>query len=284
MPASVPCPECKNEIPQPSPQCPHCGRPGIFWNVAEVEDVEERKALESRYQRAKVDSLARGAEPRVQDFENATNHSTAVLARSEQELLRLASSSKQLYATYYSQLESGLKLPDGDEWDVLREVADTLLFPKYKNEIRFAALSLNGVGLANYGSCSVSLKDEMIAHRSSLLEENSALFMERHGVKAGRASNLPKGFRATWSERSKLCVAKLSRRIDSTTKDSEFAHILLSQGATSADDEFVEVHVYGPISVLTMDKVTVTETSMRKKSVIIRTIKAKLAKFGVSVA
>jgi hypothetical protein len=280
---SVPCPACGHEIQQPAERCPHCGKPGYFWNVLAAEDVAERAALERRYQAAKRDAASRKAETQLQDFENATANSMAVIARSESEVLRLANSAKQLYSTYYQLIEAGIRLPEGDQWDVLRELADTVLFPGYKKEMRFAALSLDGVGLSNYGACSIVFRDEMIAHRASVFEENSALFMEQREIKISRSPNLPKGYRATWDERARLCVAKLSGKIDSATRSGEYSGLLLKQGVTSEADEFVEAHIWGPMTVLTMERVIITDPKPRYRATIIRAIKAKLAKHNVKV-
>ncbi len=208
--------------------------------------------------------------------------SAAVIARSESELLRLAMSTKQLYATYYQQLEGGVRLPDGDTWDVVREIADTLLFPKYKKEVRFGALSLDGIGLANYGSCSITLRNEMISHRTSVFEENSVLFMKHKKIRTSNP-NLPKGFRATWNERAKLSIAKLAPSIDSTLVPNQYSKLLLTQGASSADDKFIEVHIWGPISVMSIEKVTVTAREAGVKETILKAVTSELLKHGVTV-
>jgi hypothetical protein len=283
MPLSVPCSFCHNEVPQPSPCCPHCGGRGLFWNVVAAEQPDERAALNRRYQAARKDATARSAGGRLQGFENALAGSKAVIARSQSEVLRLATSTRQLYGTYYQLIEAGLRLPDGDEWDVLRELADTVLFPHYKQEMRFGALSLDGVGLPNYGPCSIVLRDEMISHRTSVFEENSALFMERRKIKISREPKLPRGYRGTWGDRAKLCVAKLSTRIDSTTGLDKYSGILLRAGATSEDDDFVEVHIFGPMTVLTMERVIVMAPQTSKRATITRSIKSKLAKHNVQV-
>lgn len=282
MPLSVTCSSCGNEIPQPSPCCPHCGRPGLFWNVVAAEEPDEEAALDRRYRVAKREAIKRGAESALQGFENALAGSKAVIARSQSEVLRLATSTRQLYGTYYQLIEAGLRLPDGDEWDVLRELADTALFPHYKQEMRFGALSFDGVGLPNYGPCSIVLRDKMISHRTSVFEENSALFMERRKIKISRAPKLPKGHRATWGERARLCVAKLHGKIDSTTGVDKYSGILLTAGATSEDYDFVEVHIFGPMTVLTIERVIVMAKAS-KRATITRTIKSKLAKHKVQV-
>lgn len=282
MPASISCPFCTNEIPQPAPCCPHCGQRANFWNVIDADQADERAALQVRYEAAKADAVSRGVDVTVQDFETVVAGSKAVLARSVEELQRLATSHRQLYATYYQLIEAGLKLPDDDEWNVARELTDTVLFPNYKEQIRFAALSLDGVGLSTFGVCSIELRDEMIAHRTSVFDENSVLFMERHGVKVSRKPGVPKGYRAIWEEREKLCAAKLAARIDSTTAPNQYSSLLLTQGASPEAHEFVEVHIFGPMTVLTMKRVRITVTKPRSKATI-RALKSNLAKHGVSV-
>lgn len=279
MSLSITCESCKNEIPQPAERCPHCGEPGIYWNVLAAQEASEVAALDRRYAVAKKDAASRKADGPLQDFESAIAGSRAVIARTESEVLRLATSTRQLYGSYYQQIEGGVRLPDGDDWDTWRELADTVLFPKYKQEIKFGALSLDGISLSSYGSCSIVLRDDMISHRTSVFEENSAIFMKRHGVRP----NVPKGYRAAWQERAKLCVAKLGERFDSGTVPGEYSRILLKQGATSNDEEFIESHTWGPITVLTMERVIVTESNPSKRTVIRRTIEAKLRAHNVPV-
>lgn len=278
MSTSFPCPECNNNIRPPAERCPHCGRPGIFWNVRAAQDATERAKLERRYQSAKDDAVVRGSIDTLQDFEAAVSKSRAVIARSDSEVLRLVTSDNQIYATYYSLREAGLRLPEGNKWDMLREVADSALFPGYKKEIRFAALSLDGIGLSNYGECSIVLRDEMIAHRASVFEENSILFMKNHEIKVAEADKLPEGYRAPWEERARLCVAKLSRRIDAGTTSDQYSGILLRSGASGAEDEFIEVHIWGPMTALTMEQIIVTAPKTRQRATIIKAIKAKLAR------
>lgn len=283
MPASLSCAYCHNDIPPPSDKCPHCARPGIFWNVLVAEDSNERGELLNRYNAAKAEALRRGTNTVLADFEKALEASVAVIARSESEVLRLATTTKQLYATYYEQLESNIRLPDGDEWDVVREVTDTVLFPKFKREIRFGALSIDGVGVVNYGTCSMALRSEMISHRASVFEENSVLFMKHQNIQVSNPV-LPKGFRAAWNDRAMLSVAKLESVIDPKLLPDEYSKLLLTQGASSADDDFIEVHIWGPISVLTMEKVTITAPSRGPRETILKAVTSKLAAHGVTVA
>jgi hypothetical protein len=283
MSKSRDCKYCNNSFPLSASLCPHCGRPSYYPNVDMANEEDEQSALENHYQAAKRDAISRTADVPLQDFENAVASSQAVLARSESEVLRLANSNKQLYATYYQLTEAGVRLPEGDQWDTLRELADTVIFPGYKKEIRFAALSLDGVGLTNYGSCSIVFRDRMIAHRASVFEENSALFVKRQ-IKMSGNPNMPKGYRATWDGRAKLCVAKLAGKVDSATHSDKYSGLLIKQGATSENDEFIEVHIWGPMTALTMERVIVTDPKPRHRAIIVRAIKAKLAKHNVQVS
>jgi len=284
MPSQVPCAGCGYEIPQPAERCPHCGRPGIFWNVIAATDASEEAALDRRYKTARSDAAQRGADVKVQHFEDTLKESKAIIATSVTNLSRLASSHRQLHATYYDLIGGPIKFPEGSEWDLLRVLADVLLFGEGKKHIRFAALSLNDIGLTNYGPCALILKEHMISHRSSVFEENCALFMERKGIRVQRQPKLPKGYKATWERRARLCVAKLADRIDSGTTSDKYSEILLKNGTTSAQDEFVEVHIWGPFTVFTLEKVKVIAQSSSARATILKAIKFKLSKYGVPVS
>src|SRR5215204_2199269 len=99
------------------------------------------------------------------------------------------------------------------------------------------------------------------------------------------ASDVPKGYRAVWSDRAKLCIAKLSSEIDTTTTTAEYLSILLKQGATSKEDECVEVHIFGPMTIWTIEEVTFKATIKNRAELAkIKGIKEKLRKYGVKVS
>jgi predicted nucleic acid-binding Zn-ribbon protein len=280
---SRPCADCGNEFPSSAERCPHCGRPGLFPNVFAADAAEERDALDNRYRLAMTEAVTRGADSIVKDFENAVADSRAVIARSSHELLRLATSDNEIYGTYYNLIDGGVRIPEGSKWDILRVLTDDALFPNYKEQIRFASLSLNKNGLSNYGEFSIVLRTDLIAHRATVFEENCVLFMAHHNVKIAEADKLPQGYRAVWNERAKLCAAKLSEKIDDSTRPDEYSDLLLRQGATSAKDEFVEVHIWGPMTVRTIEEVTVNNSKSASRAVN-KSIKARLAKFKVKVS
>ncbi|HEX7185075.1 MAG TPA: hypothetical protein VF756_24820 [Thermoanaerobaculia bacterium] len=246
------CEFCKNNIPVTEERCPHCGRVGKAPNVKAAEAESEKQALDERYQASLWDADGRRCRDVVDAFEAAAAGSQAVINCRLEVLERLASWDGEIYASFYQRLEGGIQLPYGDRWDHLRQLADAALFPLYFRQIRFAALSLDGVGVKSYGPCSVALKEELIAHRSSVFEDNAAVFLRDRGYQ------VPAGSRAVWRERSKLCVAKLAFRLQANTRPDEFAALLLEQGATPEHDRFVEVHVWGPLTVRTFERVTLS--------------------------
>ena len=276
------CIDCSNDFSTSAERCPHCGRPGLFPNVHAAEQSGDRDALSKRYDSAVSEATARGAERSLHSFEAALASSQAVIARSATDLFRLATSDNEIYGTYYSLLGAGLRLPLGTKWDIVRGVVDSALFPNYKEQVRFAALSLDGVGLSSYGEFSIGLRADMIAHRATVFHENSILFMKHQRIRIAEADSLPKGYRAVWSERGKLCVAKLSPRIDDSTHPQEYSALLLQQGVTSEEDEFVEVHIWGPMTIRTIEQVTLTNPRLVKR-VTIKAIKAKLMKVKVRI-
>ena len=277
------CAHCKNDMPGSASICPHCGRPGLYPNVRAAEDPAEVAALDGRYLAAFNDATARGADANLRDFEGKIKQSRAVLARTANELQRLATSDNQIYATYYDLLRAGVISHAGDRWALLRALADEAMFPGYKEEIRFAALTLDMRGLSSYGDCFVVLRTDMIAHRATAFEENSTLFMRHHRILMDEADNLPRGYRATWDDRGRLCAAKLFREIDAHTPEDEYSKVLLRQGTTTADDEFVEVHVWGPMTARTFEQVSVKSRSRRAHRVIVGALRERLGKLSVKL-
>jgi hypothetical protein len=283
MPTKRQCEYCGNGLPRGYPACPHCGRPGRYQNVDDAADPEEKAALETRYLAAVADCLARGAEKSLKGFEAEATKSKAVSSRPIGFLQPLAQSGKAVYSTYYKMMQAEIRLPDGEKWDSLRAVADEALFTGFKENIRFAALSVDGMGVSNYGDCTIIFRDEMIAHRASVFEENSTLFMDHQGILMSQANELPKGCRATWEERHKFCVAKLHRSIDAATQPNQYSALLLHQGAKTDNDDFVEVHIWGSMTRRTIERVTVPRPKNSAERIIIKAIKESFETVGATL-
>jgi hypothetical protein len=282
------CGHCPYDVPVSWQHCPHCGRPRRFPNVLAALDPEEQTNLDNRYKTAVNSATKVGCLSLVQEFEAATSRSQAVIARPIGEVLRLATTDRELYSTFY-QLRD-LRLPKGmasrasPNWDAIRAVADTALFgDDNKKEIRFASLTLEDVGLNNYGECSMILREDMISHRTSIFEENSLIFMRRHKVSIWESPDLPKGYRCTWADRGKLCVAKLSAKITTTTKKEDFQSVLTIQGQSSLEDDFVEAHIFGTLTVRSLRKVVVTRKSRQPSRGKLKALEELLTKAKVEM-
>ena len=154
------CEYCDKPIVRSASRCPHCGRPGWFPNVRDAQESAEQAALESRYGASVSAASARGLADETRTLQAMLESTVAVVARSVDEVLRLAKSDNELYATFYQQTESGSRLPDDNEWDILRACADDALFPGYKKEIRFGSLSVDGLGISRYGDCYLVLAND----------------------------------------------------------------------------------------------------------------------------
>jgi hypothetical protein len=281
--SSSPCPDCTQPLQIVAEHCPHCARPGRYPNVLLASQAADVAALDDRLQKAEARASARGAATNVQDFSAALADSKAVIARPRGELERLASNDNQVYATYYQLIDAEARVPDDDKWDALRRGTDEALFPGQKEKVRFAALTLDAVGVLNYGACQMTLRAPMIAHRASVFEENTAAFMEKHEVKLKDAPASAVGFRAPWGDRAKVCVAKLADEITPATTQAMRPGILLHQGATSAEDRFVEVHIWGPMTIRSFERVVFLRSKDRKKlhKSDEKVLHAQLAKLGV---
>ncbi len=284
MTRSDTCPHCGNSIPLSEVRCPHCAQPGSFPNVRVARDPIERDALEKRYQNAVANAVSRGCGDVLEDFENIIGKTQAVINRRLGVVQRLASSDNEVYATYYQLSESGIQIPSGDKWDLLRRLADDAILPGYKEDIRFGALSLDGHGIYYYGECSIVLRDNMIAHRASVFEENSVMFLKHHDIKCSDVDNLPKGYRGIWDERGKGCVAKLADKISAGTNSNEYALLLLRNGRIPEEDIFVEVHIWGPITRRTFEKVILKQPKRKgAPRVILKALNKTLSEANVGL-
>jgi hypothetical protein len=272
------CGHCGAPLPRDVVSCPHCGRPSLFPNVRAAQDGKERVALAERYRIAVEAAAARGCAEVVRAFESTAGTSKAVIARPLRETERLASSDQQLYSTYYKLIEAGVQLPSGKKWDKVRQLADVGLFGLLNApNIRFAALSTEDEAPASYGECCLVLREDRIAYRASLFEDNSAIFM------AKKRYDLVPGYRATWEERAMLCVAKLAEHLQVDTPASRFSSLLMRSGATSEDDRFVEVHIWGSITRRTLQRVRIMSSPRdgRPGKTRLKALRDRLAEVGV---
>jgi hypothetical protein len=284
-PRVIVCRECGHDFSLELSVCPHCYRPCAHYpNVTAAQDPGERQALQRRHAAARDKAQAAGVASVFDGFEEAVGQtSVAVVARPMDIAVLLMKSTEELWPTYHQMRAAGLRRADPD-YGVPRTGSEEALFPGYKEQIHSAALSLDGIGAKSYGECSISLREAFIAHRASVFEENNVLWtLRRKGSRDPR--KLPKGRRAQWGERGVLAATKLADQLAPSTTAAEFAGLLLQQGATTDDDSFVEVHIYGSLTVRAVEKVTLTTgaKTRRQDQVRIRALTEALREVGASL-
>jgi hypothetical protein len=277
------CPECENAIDAWVDRCRHCQTAVEFPNVRAAKRAGEVQALETRRQKA-FDGVDVLTESRINAFEQrVATDSKALINRSIQSLANMLSSEDDVSNNFYSLVDAALRLPESDVWNKVRVVADDIAFPRFKENIRFAALALDDRGLVHYGGCAVVIKSSMIAARTSVMDENSLLWVNSQ-VAAGdlfSVVELPLGHRAPWSGRGKLAVTKLHSwlRADTSVDD---ASLLLRVGTSGAEDEFIEVHIWGPLTAAAIDSVALPPAADRRERLYKQVLIDRLDALGIA--
>ena len=236
------CPNCNSPLSWEKDSCPSCGHYVGPPNIREVES--ERDALKARYEQAAEDSRARGCLNMVTEFtERVAQDSVAVINLWPSFLAQFLNGEKSLYSGYTLQTEAETRRAANLSNDRERRGTEGTLFGDYGLQIRYAALSIDCIGLVSYGSCSVSLRNALCINKGTLLEENSYSFVHRHRILPG--DQIPEGRRAVWQDRHYLASAKIAGTIVQATTERNFAKLLLLSNGDRATDEFIEVHIYG---------------------------------------
>jgi hypothetical protein len=241
-------PKCKrgHDIPGNVTLCIVCSLPVGFPNVRYAERSEEVRALDRRVRDARISSTARGTLETLEAFGAAVDGSNAVINRSRADLEYLLGGDGKLMQAFHPAVRAGLRVPENNQFDPDRDANDSRISPLFYDKIHFAALTLDRSGVPHYGDFAITLRQDFIAERSSVFWENPVKFNEEHP--AGRGKPVPYGYRATWGVRSKLAMAKLHPKIDTSTVEAEFPDILLEKTPDPTGySDFIEVHIYGDI-------------------------------------
>jgi hypothetical protein len=237
------CKKCSFEVPDSDDTCPTCGSYAGAPNVRAAGEDREVQALLVRYGKAIQQAKAERSEIALSDFEKSMAATVAVINVHLDFLYQFITNDKLIYTNYELSVKGQARKPAKVRDDRHRRSVGAMLFGKYAEEIRYAALSVDGSGLASWGSYAIKLTEIAIIDRTSLLEDNSYNFIPKHKIESG--GEIPPGFISTWPERHKLAVAKLSRQISKDTKNQDHSEILLSNTGNRERDDYIEVHVYG---------------------------------------
>ncbi|MBB3645867.1 hypothetical protein FHX14_002046 [Rhizobium sp. BK619] len=270
--------KCKSVVPSNRKDCPACGRDCGFPNVRLASSSEEVAALEKRVADAQVSAAARQCGAQLASFAESVEGARAAIARNLHVIDDLIKGDRNHYTSYQAQVHAGARDPEENEWDRVRTQYESALYPNFQNEIIFACLTLSQEGMSGYGGFSIILKDEMIAHRASLFEENPHSFIERHQILMNKP--FPPGYRAIWETKSDLAVAKLHSRIDSNTTIEDHASILQTDQGGTGDGDFIEVHIYGSVNRRAIDKVVGRKPRTFEDRIIWKRIQRELDSLG----
>jgi hypothetical protein len=272
------CQKCGNEVRSHERNCPVCDADVGYPNVRAAETQEEVSALQERAAVAVDSCAARGCSRVLLEFQRALQSSKPVLSRSIQQVMALMSSDNELYASFYAQVGAHSRRPEETLVERERLIADNLLFPYFHEEIRFAALSLDGKGVRHYGACALALSEVAIRTRASVFEKNSVEFCREHKLSAGKS--IPPGHRAVWQDRDKLAVAKLHDRLSADLKSDRFGQILLDD---ESNPDFIEVHIYGQLHRRAIESIFVHESTDRSAEALILEIERRAEELNAKV-
>jgi len=246
------CPDCTFEMNISRTSCPHCGRPGFTPNVDLANEATERKKLSDRYSAARAKCDQDGRRAIADEFDAACKNTRAVFALRVQKLYREISTGSDLFETYYDleRLKNRVDAGPGLDWARLRPQAEIELLGDHVNidQIHYACLSLEGHFLDHYGDCVVTLSEKMTAHRISCFEGNTAVQYHQKRDFSGL-------IRSDWYNRHEICFAMFAGLLELGSTPADFPAILVQSGRTSAEDQFVEVHLFGPMTLRTFESV-----------------------------
>lgn len=277
----LPVHDCGTEIPYASTLCAYCGLPTGIPNVRAANLPSEIAALQQRVRDAQISCAARKCADELEAFGNAVAHSKAVMSLGVLPLLNIVESGNLQFTTYYKMVGADARIPN-NEHDNMRVTLDSSVNPhEVHRHITYSALSLNNLGVAWYGVCSVTFSEESVSARSSVFQENPHTFFDNHGIAAHKP--VPPGYRAPWNRRSELAIAKLHARIEPGMSDKNFPDVLMEQGSTSDDSDFIEVHTYMALHARAIEKVTLVQKPRPGDAQIWKRLKKRLANSGVEV-
>jgi hypothetical protein len=122
----------------------------------------------------------------------------------------------------------------------------------------------------------------MISHRASVFHENSVMFMGNRDIKIWDAASAPRGYRAPWNDRYRICSAKLASRLNGATAAADFPKLLLKTG-TPETDEFVEVHIFGSLTVRTFGRVIIRQMKRQPKKSLRQALEHELGQANIGL-
>jgi hypothetical protein len=278
---TVNCKRCGAPVPAEKRECQACGEDNGYPNVRLAQVPAEVDMLAKRLHDAEVSATARGCSDTLERFGVAVLGSKAVIARSLAVVQDLIETDRRTYTSFHKQLAAGARVAEENQLDQVRTQIEAAFFPNFYKEIVFAFLSLGATTLRGYGAYAIVLKTDLIGHRATVFEENLLTFSKK--MRLMLHDPIPAGYRAVWSERHTLAKAKLHSELNADSADAAFPSILVKDRGGTADSDFVEVHIYGPLNRHTIERIIGPRPRTREDRLIWRQLERQLAKISVPV-
>ena len=248
------CLHCGREFAQHLDRCQHCHTDVGSPNVRAASDPREIEALNQLYLAAIADARRRGCESVLNRFERETASSRAVVCKKYLQLAGIIAPDygSWVIPNYYQQIDGGARAPDDAKWDWQR-AQERRWFPNYVHHINYGVLTLNDSGASGWGEVapySVNGRSKGGPLSANRMQSTSPSefqmtsrfhqVIEHHGATA--EDYVSPNFSA-----SILCDTPVER----------FPEILLKQGDSKDDADFVEVHIYGTLTLESVARVRV---------------------------
>jgi hypothetical protein len=275
------CKRCGQPVPDEKRECQACGEDNGYPNVRLAERTDELAALGQRLHDAEVSATARKCKDVLDRFGVAVLGSRAVISRSLAIVQDLIESDRRTYTSYQRQLAYGARVAEDNEYDRVRTQVEAALFPNFHEDMLFGFLSLGNMTLTGYGAYAMVLKEEMIAHRATVFEENPMQLGRK--LRFALTDPIPPGYCATWPRRDALAKAKLHSEIETTIPDVKFPAILVNDRCGTGNSDFIEVHIFGPVNRYTIERLIGPIPKTREDRLIWRRLERRLKNLGISV-
>lgn len=276
------CSNCGNQVPLSLRFCPACQQDAGFPNRRLAISNAEERALEARADVADASAEAGGYANKLEEFtETIEKKSKAIIARPFATISDLIENDRKLYTTYHLQLAAEARTPEDNEFDYVRTQFESAIAPNFFQQIRFAALTLDGRWLRYFGPYAMILRDVAIAHRATVFEENPVEFIRR--LKVLLTQPLPPGYRAVWERRGTLAKAKLYSKLNAETDQKLFAEILLNEDPSKGTFDYIEVHIFGSFNRNSIERIAGPAPRTREDKFLWGRLKKQAKIAGVSI-
>ncbi|MGH6615752.1 hypothetical protein [Sphingomonas sp.] len=274
------CPICTRMIQIDQRQCSYCFSDIGFPNVRYAMRAEECTALEHRLAAAQKVIEEANLQYEYDLLLFMTEKSKLVINRKFRQLSHWLYSENRLYRNFYKRRQSGESYTE-DEFNLQRISAENTVSPLFYDQLNYAAITVDGVGMPYYGEYSIIVREDAIAHRTTVFEENPFIFSERHGIVSGKMP--PPGYRTVWDRRAKLIAAKLAERLSKGACDADIAELVMNRNRGAATCDFVEAHVYGDILLDCIETVVGPKPASRPDRIAWRHMRQLLVELGADV-